>query len=246
MRSLPGIPAAILAVAVSLAPAQSPGRVVDLGHPLDAADPSWTGEKVFERTAVRGEGYASGRFASDEHFGTHLDAPAHFGGTWTTDLIPIERLVRPGVCIHIEAQVSENEDYRLTLEDLRRHEAQAGPIPEGAIVLVATGWDRRWREPARYMNSRSGIKHFPGVSVEAARYLARERKIAGLAVDTPSVDYGPSTSFETHRTTMPLNVFHVENAANLTSLPPTGFTVVVAPVNLVGGSGGPTRIFAMF
>jgi kynurenine formamidase len=44
---------------------------------------------------------------------------------------------------------------------------------------------------------------------------------------------------------MRLNVFHIENAARLTSLPPRGFTLVVAPINLVGGSGGPTRVFAL-
>jgi kynurenine formamidase len=39
-------------------------------------------------------------------------------------------------------------------------------------------------------------------------------------------------------------VYHVENAANLTSLPPNGFTVTIAPIAIAGGSGGPTRIFA--
>ena len=44
---------------------------------------------------------------------------------------------------------------------------------------------------------------------------------------------------------MPLDVYHIENAANLTSLPDSGFTVVVAPINILGGSGGPTRVFAL-
>ena len=96
------------------------------------------------------------------------------------------------------------------------------------------------------MNERDGVKHFPGLSVEAAALLARERKVAGIGIDTPSVDYGPSAKFETHHTTMPENVYHVENATNLTRLPPRGFTVVVAPINLVGGSGGPTRVLAIF
>ena len=77
-----------------------------------------------------------------------------------------------------------------------------------------------------------------------ADFLARERKAAGIGIDTPSVDYGPSSTFETHRTTMPQNVFHIENAANLTTLPTRGFTVVVAPVKIAGGSGAPTRVFA--
>jgi hypothetical protein len=71
-----------------------------------------------------------------------------------TGKIPVERLVRPGVCISMEAQAAEDEDYRLTREDILRFEVKAGRIPEGALVLVATGWDRRWPDRARYMNER--------------------------------------------------------------------------------------------
>jgi len=225
--------------------AETTGRVRDLGHPLSESDPTWSGEKVFSRSGESGAGFAGGTFSSDEHFGTHLDAPAHFGGPWTTDKIPVDRLVRPAVCINVETEAAKEEDYRLSVDDVRRFEARVGRIPEGAVVLVATGWDRRWPDRARYMNERDGVKHFPGISVEAAAFLARERKVAGLGIDTPSVDYGPSAKFETHRTTMPENVYHIENATNLTALPPAGFSVVVAPINLAGGSGGPARVFAI-
>jgi kynurenine formamidase len=244
--SLPFVLALALAAPLVLArAAESPGRVVDLGHPLAESDPSWSGEKVFSRTGTSGEGFAMGKFSSDEHFGTHLDAPAHTGGSWTTDKIPVERLVRPGFCVNVEAEAARDEDYRLTAQDVLRFEARAGRIPEGSVVLVATGWDRRWPDSARYMNQRDGTKHFPGLSVEAAALLSGERKVAGIVIDTPSIDYGPSAKFEAHHTTMPKNVYHVENAANLTGLPASGFTVIVAPINLAGGSGGPTRLFAL-
>jgi kynurenine formamidase len=236
----------VLALALATAsPAGQSPRVVDLGHPLSASDPTWSGERAFTRTPVAGEGYAGGTFTSDEHFGTHLDAPSHFGGAWTTEKIPVDRLVRPAVCINVEAKVAADEDYRVTTADFRAFEAKYGKIPVNAMVLVATGWDRRWPDRSRYMNERAGTKHFPGLSLEAASFLARERYAAGIGIDTPSVDYGPSTTFETHRLTMRLNVYHVENAANLTKLPAKGFTVVVAPVQLSGGSGGPTRMFAL-
>jgi kynurenine formamidase len=235
-------------LAATAAPAESRLKIIDLGHPLSDGDPTWSGGKAFSRTATatfEKDGYAVGKFTADEHFGTHLDAPSHFGGSWTTDKIPVDRLVRPAVCINVAAKAAADEDYRLTLDDVRAFESRSGPIAEGAIVLVATGWDRRWKEPGRYRNVRNGVKHFPGISVEAATLLARDRKVAGIGIDTPSVDYGPSDRFETHRTTMPLNVYHIENAANLTDLPATGFTVVVAPINIAGGSGGPTRMFAL-
>jgi kynurenine formamidase len=258
MRALLFVP--VLALTATLASAQSPqpeprrgpdfgtGHIVDLGHPLSESDPTWSGEKVFTRTVtdtIAKDGYTSGRITTDEHFGTHFDAPAHFGGEWTVDKVPVEWLVwRPAVCINVEPRVRTNEDYRLTLADIKSFEGTHGPIPAGAVVFVATGWDRRWSDPARYRNERDGVKHFPGLSVEAATYLAKDRKVAGIAIDTMSVDYGPSTAFEVHKITMPLNVYHVENAANLTSLPPRGFTVTVAPIDIAGGSGGPTRVFA--
>jgi len=217
-------------------------RVVDLGHSLSVTDPSWTGERVFQRTPEKGDGYVGGTFSSDEHFGTHLDAPAHFGGKWTVDQIPADRLVRPGICINV---TGKPEDYQVTVADVKAFEAKNGAIPEGAIVMIATGWDARWPDQKRYMNERAGIKHFPGIHPDAAAYLAKDRKVAGIGIDTPSVDYGPSQKFETHNLTMPLNVFHIENAANLTSLPASGFTLVVAPIKLAGGSGGPTRVFAL-
>lgn len=249
----------VLALALALPASQAPpvrtagtgagtGRIVDLGHPLRDTDPSWTGERVFTHTSSGKAGsqdFYSGSFTADEHFGTHLDAPAHLGGAQTVDRIPVDRLVRPGVCINVAAKVQGNEDYQLTVDDVKAFERAQGAIPEGAIVLVATGWDSRWTEPARYRNERSGVKHFPGLSREAAAYLANERRVSGIGIDSMSVDYGPSTDFAVHRTTHARNVFHIENATGLTALPPRGFTVMAAPLNIAGASGGPTRLFAL-
>ena len=87
--------------------------------------------------------------------------------------------------------------------------------------------------------------HFPGVSAEAATLLTADRDVAALGIDTPSIDYGLSSAYEAHHITLPHKVYNIENAAHLTDLPPTGFTVVVAPVNVKGGSGAPARVFAI-
>ena len=241
---------AVVVAACSSLPllAQSP-HVVDLGHPLSATDPSWEGTPAFQRTPVatfEKDGYAAGRITVDEHFGTHLDAPAHFAkGGWTVDRIPVDRFYRPGVCLDVSAQASSNADYRVTVDDIKRFEASEGAIPSGAVALIATGWDRFWNDRGRYMNERAGVKHFPGLSPEAVAYLAKDRRVVGIGIDTPSIDYGPSTAFEAHKVSMPLNVYHIENAARLTSLPRKGFTVIVAPIAIRDGSGGPARLFAI-
>lgn len=223
-------------------------RVVDLGHALAPGDPTWEGAPVFSYqvlTHIDKDGYFSGKFTTDEHFGTHLDAPAHFAANGlTVDKIPADRLVRPAVVINIASKIDGHEDYQLSADDVRAFEQGNGAIPAGDIVLVATGWDSRWPDAGKYMNTRQSVKHFPGVSLEAARLLV-ERQVVGIGIDTASIDYGPSEKFETHQFTMGAGLFHIENAAGLTSLPATGVTVVVAPVKVTGGSGAPARVFGL-
>src|SRR6188474_2581315 len=111
------------AVAGAGARAQSAPHVVDLGHPLSASDPSWEATPAFQRTptaTIDKDGYAAARVTVDEHFGTHLDAPAHFSKTgWTVDQIPVDRLYRPGVCIDVAAKAAADADYRVTVSDVR-------------------------------------------------------------------------------------------------------------------------------
>lgn len=223
-------------------------RRLDLGHTLSANDPTWTGGTAYSRTAVatsEKDGYAAGRIDVLEHFGTHVDAPSHFAANGlTVDQLTPDQLIRPGVRIDVSAKVVGNEDYAVSVEDIAAFEAAHGRIPTQAMVLIATGWDSRWPDPVRYMNARNGVKHFPGLSLDAAKLLALDRMAAGIGIDTPSVDVGTSTLFEVHGLTMSKGLYHVENGARFTELPPRDFTVVVAPVKIAGGSGAPTRIFA--
>jgi kynurenine formamidase len=225
------------------------GRVVDLGHALSETDPTWDGKPGFSRQTVATiarEGYFGETFSTEEHFNTHVDAPAHFvANGLTVDRLAPDRLVHAAVCINIAAEVQRDEDYRLTRADVERFEQARGRIPAGAIVLVATGWDARWTDAARYMNEKNGKKHFPGLTADAATFLAKDRRVAAIGIDTPSIDYGPSEQFEAHHASMPEGVYHIENATGLTALPPTGFTVVVAPIKIKDGSGGPARVFAL-
>jgi len=147
--------------------------------------------------------------------------------------------------LDLRAKCAKNEDYRVTREDIVLFERRYGTIQPGTIVLLATGWDARWADQARYRNEHDGAMHFPGVSAEAATLLTADRDVAAIGIDTPSIDYGPSSAYEAHHITLPHKVYNIENAAHLTDLPPTGFTVVVAPVNVKGGSGAPARVFAI-
>jgi kynurenine formamidase len=86
--------------------------------------------------------------------------------------------------------------------------------------------------------------HFPGIHPDTARFLADEREIRAVGLDTPSIDYGQSEDFVTHRILYEQDIPGFENVANLDGLPPTGATVIALPMKIEGGSGGPLRIVA--
>ena len=171
-----------LAIGVFMTAQEQQPRVIDLGHVIQSSDPTWDGTPAYQRSVVatiEKDGYAGGKITIEEHFGTHVDAPAHFApGGWTVDRIPADRLYRPGIRIDVSKQSTANPDYRVTAADLAGFRKHFGRIPEGTIVLIATGWDRYWPDRARYMNEKSGVKHFPGLSVEATTFLARDRRVA--------------------------------------------------------------------
>lgn len=264
----PPVPTGPLALAVILpwtacAPAgdgvqalfENPSAWVDLTHPFNETTIYWPTAEPFRLDIVaegmtpQGYYYAANRFQAAEHGGTHLDAPVHFAeGRHGVDEIPLTRLVGPAVVVDVSAAAAADPDYRVTVADLQAFEAAHGPIPHGAIVLFRTGWGTRWPDRRAYLGTeRRGEAavpelRFPGVAPEAARWLVRERVVDAVGIDTPSIDYGPSQTFETHRILFAENIPAFENVANLQEMPVTGAYVVALPMKIGGGSGAPLRI----
>ena len=227
-------------------------RVIDLTHALNPQNPYWPGPgyapfKYELFATLEKDGVRSGRFTMAEHTGTHLDAPNHFAaGQPSMDRLPIEQLFVPVVVIDVRSKVSENPDYLLNMSDLIVWEQLHGIIPENAVVMMYTGWDARWTDYAKYKNAeKNGTLHFPGFAPEAAKILVDERNIAGIGIDTLSVDYGKSKDFAVHHIVHGKGKYHLENVASLGMLPLTGAWLVVAPIKIENGTGGPTRIFAL-
>ncbi len=226
--------------------------VIDLTHDLNDHSPNWEGtaESPYESREqgnLERDGYYSRVFTTQEHYGTHLDAPAHFAANgWTVDQIPAERLVRPLVVIDVRDAVKSNPDYEVTVQDVATWEDAHGMIPTGAVVMAYTGWDERWNSHQEFRNQQSGeLTHYPGFSLQAAQFLVKSREVVGLGIDTMSVDIGATATYPVHLFTSKENVYHVENVANLSLVPPAGATVVVAPIKLENGSGGPARVLAL-
>ena len=231
-------------------------KLVDLTYPLDEQTVFWPTNKPFtwEKAAwgrtPSGYWYASGDFSMSEHGGTHIDAPIHFAeGRLAVDEIPLQKLIAPAVVIDVRQAVEEDRDYRLAVRDLDMWEARHGAIPHGAVVLMLTGWGRRWPDKVRYLGSDtpsdSKTLHFPGFSKDAAEFLIKERLVDGIGIDTPSIDYGPSQDFIVHQVVNGANLYGLENIANLDKLPPKGAILVALPIKIKGGTGGPVRIIGI-
>ena len=194
--------------------------------------------------------YASNSFCAPEHGGTHLDAPIHFSENGVTaDRIPLRQLIAPAVVIDVSQQASRDADYRLTADDVRAWESRNGPIPGGTIVLLRTGWGKRYPDRKAYFGDdtpgATDKLHFPSYGEGAARLLVTDRRVAAIGVDTASIDYGQSKDFVVHRIANGANVPGLENIANLERVPERGAWIIALPMKIAGGSGGPLRIVAV-
>lgn len=234
------------------------GRLVDLSYAFSEETIYWptaksfTLEKVADGETPAGFYYAANNFSAAEHGGTHLDAPIHFArGKFTNDQIPLEQLVGAAIVVDVSAAAATNRDYQVSVADFETWEKEHGRIPDKSIVLLRTGYGRFWPNREQYLGtSEFGAEavaklHFPGLHPEAAQWLVSNRKISAIGLDTPSIDYGQSTLFESHVTLFGANIPAFENVANLEQLPAKGAMVIALPMKIKGGSGGPLRIIAI-
>jgi len=225
-------------------------RVIDLSYAISDKLVPWPGDaKAFEaktNATVEKNGYFTRSFWMLEHYGTHMDAPAHFPpGTITLDQIAVEKFFGPAVVLDATKEAGLDPDYQLSIKKIAEWEQKHGKIPAGAIVVLRTGWSSRWPDVARYRNQDvNGKMHFPGYSVEAAKVLL-DRKVSGLGCDTLSIDPGNSPDFPVHHLVLGAGVYQLENLADLSGLPEAGGFLIAAPIKLEGGSGGPVRVLAL-
>ena len=245
---------AFAATAVTSGPALAQTRsfngVVDLTHTMSPDFPTFFGvpgiemQKQFD---LKEDGFNLYWWRIVEHAGTHVDAPIHFSENGAAaDQLAVSSLVVPLAVIDVTSQAAKNADYQMSRSDLASYEAQHGRIPDKACVAMHSGWGRYAADDAKFTGKDgAGAFHFPGVSPDAAQWLLTERNAAGLAVDTLSLDHGPSKDFKTHYVWLPSGRWGVECAANLDKVPPSGATLVVGAAKVRGATGGPVRLMAL-
>jgi len=216
--------------------AASPGVTIDVISKYDERGPAWYWNTL--------------RFG--EHTGTHFDAPIH----WVTgkdlpdnacDTIPARRFVGPACVVDVTADAARDADFLLTVERIEAWEREHGRIPPAAWVLLRTGWSRR--AGAAFQNVGADGPHTPGFEAAASRFLANERGVLGVGVETIGTDAGQAATFDppfpNHTIMLGAGRFGLASLCNLDRLPPTGAIVIAAPLKIVRGSGSPLRVLAL-
>ena len=239
-------------------------RVVDLTQPLGpntpviglpdifAPSPGVTIEEI-SRYDDRGPAWYWNTITLGEHTGTHFDAPIH----WVTgkdlpnnacDTLPAGRFVGPGCVIDVTPEVTDDPDFLLTPARIEAWEEEHGRIPAGAWVLLRTGWGNR-TDPADFQNVAEDSPHTPGFAKEASEFLAHERDVTGVGVETIGTDAGQAGGFEppfpNHTIMHGAGKLGLASLCNLDQLPATGSVIVAAPLKIVDGSGSPLRVLAL-
>lgn len=243
----------------SVCSAGDQGDILDMTYAYGSDTIYWPNASPFKLTTEfegmteRGYWYTSNHYAASEHGGTHVDAPRHFAKDGRTiDQVPLAEWIGPAVKIDATRQCARDRDYLLTVDDIKSWEKKHGPIPAGAWVIMYTGIGTQfYPDPKRVLGTdKKGLPalpelSFPAFSRESAEFLTKERNIKGIAIDTPSIDYGKSQDFQVHRVICGASKLALENIANLDKLPPKGATLYVIPMAIKGGSGAPARVFAI-
>jgi len=239
----------------SIASTLSNKQVIDLTYPFNNSTIYWPTEKGFNLKSIfygktpGGFFYSAYQFCAPEHGGTHLDAPRHFSKNgFTVDKIPVSQFIGSAVVINVVEQANKNTDYEITKADIKNFEKKYRKLNKNDIVLFYTGWGKYWNNKKQYLGSDKlgDVKHlhFPGLSKQAAEYLVQSQ-IKGIGIDTASMDPGKSQDFWVHRIILGANLFGIENVAHLDLLPAVGGEIIVAPMKISNGSGGPTRVLGI-
>ena len=232
---------------------------VELSHPLDNTSPYWAGipEGSVELSKTV---YDWGNpmldcliqtFKFPGQFGTHIDFPGHFAkGAPLSEAYEARQLVFPLCVVDITEKVAKDVHYAATSQDIRDYEAQYGPIPDGAMVVLRTDWSKRWPDMNALSNFDSeGGEHTPGWSLDALKYIYETRSAAANGHETIDTDASALASaagdLACERYVLSSGKLQVELLCNLDLVAPAGAVAIVSFPRISGATGLPARVWAI-
>lgn len=225
-------------------------QVVDLTQPLRSNIPLFPGDPAFEIqpwASYDKDGYFINRISIGEHSGTHWGTPNTFiAGARSADRVAVEKLVVPAVVIDIRDKAKQNQDYRLSVQDIRQWERTNRRIAAGSVVILFTGWQDKWSDPIAFINKDANdVLHWPGFSADAVKFLVSQRQIVGLGTDTHGADAGNDQDYGASSAMYEADGMILECLGGLNQLPDQGATLIVGGLPIEGGSGSPARVFGL-
>jgi kynurenine formamidase len=239
-------------------------QVVDLTQPLTPTTPIINLPPPFANTPgfkkheisnydAKGPAWYWNWIEVGEHVGTHFDAPCHWvtgKGQPCVDNLEARQFIGPAVSIDVTAEASKNADYVLMPQTILEWEKTNGRIPNGAWVILRTGWGSRAHDAKAFFNAGAdGSPHYPGFGKESAEFLTRERDILGVGTEAVGTDAAIGAQadppFPNHSIMHGAGKFGLTQLANVDQLPATGAVVVAAPLKIERGSGSPVRVIAL-
>lgn len=225
---------ALSGCAASHAP-DPPPRTVDLSHVV-RQDVPYPPDEPLTRLVRSADGQLR-EATIGMRTGTLVEVVAAPGSARTTvDLLSGQDLILPAVVIDLRDHAQDTLGYQLEPAAIYAWERDHGPIPPRSLVLLLTGWDLRWGDPAAYLSQGpSGAPRSPGLSAAAAALLLDERGAAGIGLDAPAVAVAPA---EGQRLLL-------ANLTSLEQLPPTGATIFIGALRLQAAAGSPARVLAV-
>jgi kynurenine formamidase len=229
----------------------STAKYVSLSHVLEPSTPIWYGfdakgiefsqalsgnpsvKPVGDPFTYDADGFEATRYVlPTDQYGTQLDPPAHWNPNYPAiDELPVSIAVRKLVVISMVEQVAADFGYALTVDDVLAWEKTHGRVPAGSVVMVRSDWYKGW-------NDRQHVARtpFPGVSLDALKFLHLERSILFHGHEPLDTDATPTLEGEAWL--MNNGYLQAEGVANLDLVPETGALVAIGFPRFKGGTGG--------
>ena len=226
-------------------------KYVDLTHTITPTIPVWSGfgpasfapatnPATGQPYTYAANGFEATRYLlQTDQLGTQLDPPAHWAPEYAAiDELPATFAVRPLVVISIVRQLRSDDNYALQVNDIRAWERRYGKIPRGSVVMVRSDWSDRWPDPAL-----ATLERFPGVGLDALKFLHRKRHILFHGHEPLDTDSTPT--LEGEHWLMHHGYAQAEGVANLDEVPPKGALINIGYPKFGGGLGGYARYVAI-
>jgi kynurenine formamidase len=226
-------------------------KYVDLTHTITPSIPVWAGfgsstfaptlnPKTGKPYTYKDDGFEATRYLlATDQLGTQLDPPAHWAPEYPAiDELPATYSIRPLVVISIVDKVAKDPGYHLTTDDVLAWEKRNGRIPPGSVVFVRSDWSKAWPDPALATRT-----PFPGVKLDALKFLHEQRKILFHGHEPLDTDTTPTLEGEAWL--MHNGYAQAEGVANLDKVPEAGALVAIGFPKLKGGTGGYARFVAL-